>query len=61
MKTERSFQMAGVVCTALGWGCFTLMDTVEDYSAEQDVLQIAGYALVVAALVFFFKAWKSSV
>ena len=48
--------IGGVIATALAWGCFSLMDSVPDYSNTQDALNTAGYIFVGVALWLFLGA-----
>lgn len=56
MTTNRPRMIGGVIATALAWGCFSLMDSVPDYSNTQDALNTAGYIFVGVALWLFLGA-----
>jgi inner membrane protein involved in colicin E2 resistance len=59
--TKRETRMAlGVILTALSFACFSLMDTVEPYSAAETALNMAGYLLAGLALGIFYRAFRSA-
>lgn len=58
MSPNRPRMIGGVIATALAWGCFSMMDSVPDYSNTQDALNTAGYILVGVALWLFLSGMR---
>ena len=58
MSSRRGNWIAAVVATMLAFVAFAGMDLFEDYSLEQNVLNYAGYILVVLALLLFARGLR---
>jgi hypothetical protein len=54
MNGNRPLLIAGVIATAAAWGCWQMMETVDDYSPASDAYFYGGNVLVVVALVLFY-------
>ena len=54
MKSRKVQQVAVIVFALLAFLCFSLMDSVPDYSTPQDALMVAGYVLSGIAIYFSF-------
>ncbi len=59
MKPKRGLLFTGIVATLGAFTCFSLMETVPDFSPTSNALNAGGYILVALALVVFVMAFGS--
>lgn len=56
--SRRSLLIGGVMATVAAWGCWQLMETVEDYSPPSTAYFYGGYALIGVAVALFYLGWR---